>query len=249
MGREAAEALSGIKFNESIEKKKPWNPTDKRFVCFLDIMGFKDLVMRNSHDEIYEMLMKLSKHRTSLESENLPSKYADSLKTVSFSDSIVIFTKDNSIASFDLLTFAVSWLFAKAMEDGIPMKGAIAFGDMSINISRQIFFGQPLIDAYLLEEDVAFYGIVVHNTAEKFINDNQNSTFKNRYIDTLIPLKSGKINHLVLDWVISLADEKEVNIRETALNLMKKQREKTSGSPRKYIDNTIEIIEKTHSKK
>ena len=166
MGRETAKALSGIKLDENLEKKKPWNPTDKRFVCFLDIMGFKDLVMRNSHDEIYEMLMELSKHRTSLESKNLPSKYADSLKTVSFSDSIVVFTKDDSIASFDLLTIAVSWLFAKAMEDGIPMKGAISCGEMSINITRQIFFGQPLIDAYLLEEDVAFYGIVVHNTVE-----------------------------------------------------------------------------------
>jgi len=47
---------------EKTTNKKPWNLTDKRFVCFLDIMGFKDLVMRNSHDEIYKMLNELSKH-------------------------------------------------------------------------------------------------------------------------------------------------------------------------------------------
>ena len=62
-------------------------------------------------------------------------------------------------------------------------------------------------------------------------------------------MKSGKINHLILDWVLSLAEGKNVNSKETALKLMKKQREKTSGSPRKYIDNTIEIIEKTHPEK
>ena len=240
-----------VKKNESlkIKSKKSWNPTDNRFVCFLDIMGFKDMVMRNSHEEIYSMLNSLSKHRSYIEStEDLPAEYIDALKTVSFSDSIVIFTKDDSISSFEILTYATSWLFAKGMEDGIPMKGAISCGEMSINISRQIFFGQPLIDAYLLEEDVAFYGVAVHNTVEKFINDNSNNIDKNvidRYIDCLTPLKSGKINHLILDWIIDLDDDKKSPFKEIALSIMKKQREKTSGSPRKYIDNTIEVIEKT----
>ena len=34
------------------EKRTNWIPTDKRFVAFFDILGFKDLVMRTSHSEI-----------------------------------------------------------------------------------------------------------------------------------------------------------------------------------------------------
>ena len=247
MGRKTAEILAAAeaKSESKKNKKKPWYPTDKRFICFLDIMGFKDMVMRNSHEEIYDLLTELSKHRNSLENTNLPEKYdPDSLKTVSFSDTIVVFTKDDSVECLELLTLSVSWLFAKAMEGGIPMKGAISLGEMSINIARQIFFGQPLIDAYLLEEDVAFYGIVIHNTVEKFLNENPlNDVFKKRYVECLTPLKSGKINHLILDWVIALDDD-EINIpvKDLSLSLMKKQRERTSGSPRKYIDNTIEVI-------
>lgn len=225
--------------------KKSWGLTNKRFVCFLDIMGFKDRVMRESHESIYKMLEGLSKHRSSLEnSGSLPERYeSDSLKTVSFSDSIIVFTKNDSKECLELFTMATKWLFAKAIESGIPLKGAIAHGEMSVNTSRQIFFGQPLIDAYLLEEEVAFYGIAVHNTVEKILNtyDDTLSGFIN-YIDCNIPLKTGKTQHYILDWISTLENVDNLSYKELATKLMKKQREITSGSPRRYIDNTIDVI-------
>jgi len=245
MGRKTAKVISEL-------SKKSWNPTSKRFVCFLDIMGFKDMVMRNSHKEIYKLLTNLSKHRKTLENAGkLPENYdSDSLKTVSFSDSIVVFTKDDRPECFELMTYAVSWLFSQALKDGIPMKGAIAFGEMSVNISSQIFFGQPLIDAYLLEEEVKYYGISVHNTVEKYFADyNVKDEIKEHYIDCQTPLKSGKINHYNLDWITSLnlqKEEEETDEKKIALNLMSKQRRQTSGNPRKYIDNTVEMINKMY---
>ncbi|CAM4116222.1 hypothetical protein FLAN108750_11165 [Flavobacterium antarcticum] len=232
---------------QSSKYKKSWSPTSKRFVCFLDIMGFKDLVMRNSHKDIYELLNKLSKHRDDLENtSSLPEQYdSDTLKTVSFSDSIVIFTKDDRPECFEVLTFAVGWLFSQSLIDGIPMKGAIAFGEMSVNISSQIFFGQPLIDAYLLEEEVNYYGIVVHDTVERYFDEyNVNKNIQKLYIDCLTPLKSGKINHLNLNWIssLNLQNDIDINEKEKALSLMLKQRRRTSGYPRKYIDNTSEVI-------
>ena len=60
------------------------------------------------------MLDEFSKARKSLESPNIPDTYGnDSLKTVSFSDTIVVFTKDDSKECLELLTFAASWLFGK----------------------------------------------------------------------------------------------------------------------------------------
>ncbi len=234
---------------EAIKQKNNWNPTDNRFVCFLDIMGFKDLVMRNSHKEIYDLLLDLSKNRESLEDINfLPKGYdLDSLKTVSFSDSIVIFTKTDSVKCFELLSLSVSWLFAKAIESGIAMKGCIAHGETSINISRQIFFGQTIIDSYLLQEDVAFYGILIHNTVENFISKNKIiPVVLDRYKDCKAPLKSGKIGHLILDWTAAFTEEREISIKENAHLVLKALRNKTSGAPRKYIDNTIEVINEIH---
>ncbi len=141
-----------------MEKKKTvnWLPTDNRFVAFIDILGFKDLVMRNTHSHIYELLSEISKLRNKI--DNWINKGEDrylnaELYTVSFSDSIVIFSKSDSIEDFDLFTYGVKWLFAKAIEKSIPMKGALAHGEISLNKSSQIYFGQPIIDAYLLEEE------------------------------------------------------------------------------------------------
>jgi hypothetical protein len=249
MGRETTAIINELTKNSKTNKsKKPWSTTSKRFVCFLDIMGFKDMVMRNSHKEIYDLLTKLSKHRNSLENaKKLPEQYdSDSLKTVSFSDSIVVFTKDDRPECFEIMTLAVSWLFAQSLRDGIPMKGAIAFGEISVNISSQIFFGQPLIDAYLLEEEVNYYGITVHNTVENYFTEYKiNENVKEHYIDFLTPLKSGRINHLNLNWIssLNLSNEKQkIDEKQEALDLMVKQRRKTSGYPRKYIDNTSEVI-------
>ena len=232
--------------NNSDTNKKPWNLTTKRFVCYLDIMGFKDMVMRNSHDSIYKMLDDLSKKRDSIDNaQHLPQPYEkDSLKTVSFSDSIVIFTKNDTKDCLELLTRATSWLFANAIESGIPLKGAISHGELSVNISRQIFFGQPLIDAYLLEEEVEFYGIVIHNTVEKILNELNTSLISiEKYKDCVVPLKSGKIQHYILDWVskINTTDNPQSK-KEELLRLMKRQREQTVGRPRRYIDNTIYVF-------
>ncbi len=200
--------------------KKNWSTTDNRFVCFFDIMGFKDMVMRNTHNEIYELLIELSKHRATLENaKGLPEQYdSDSLKTVSFSDSIVIFSKNDSLECFEIMTNAVSWLFSKAIEQGIPMKGAIALGEMSVNISRQIFFGQPLIDAYLLEEDVGYYGIVIHDTVEKYLNNANTKLIPNDiYIDCITPLKSGNINHINLNWTTWVPDSEKNLIKKNII--------------------------------
>ena len=230
-------------------RKDNWNVTEKRFVCFLDIMGFKDMVMRNSHNEIYQMLEDLAKKRNTLDTTKVDRYEQNLMKTVSFSDTIVIFTKTDSKECLELLTFAVSWLFAKAIEKEIPMKGAISCGDMSVNINQQIFFGQPLIDAYLLQEDVLFYGIVLHNSAERKLNEfGEDLLGYERYHDCLVSLKSGRIRHYILDWVVGINFEVEKEIaKNSALNLMKKHREKTSGAPRKYIDNTVEVINQMYT--
>lgn len=228
------------------KSRSSWNVTEKRFVCFLDIMGFKDMVMRNSHNEIYRLLEDLAKDRDTLDNTSVESYESDSMKTVSFSDTIVIFTKTDSKECLELITYAVSWLFAKAIEKGIAIKGAIACGMMSVNISRQIFFGQPLIDAYLLQEDVGFYGIVLHNSAEKKLNEFKKDILGyNHYYNCPVTLKTGKINHFILDWVNALYSEDNKD-KELALGFMAQHREQTSGGPRKYIDNTIEIINLIH---
>ena len=224
---------------ENNEAKKPWEVTCNRFVAFLDIMGFKDMVMRKSHKEVYDMLNGFSKMSKIIDSN--PSFNTDVYIT-KFSDSIVIFSKDDNENTFITFITTVKLLFAESIIRNVPLKGAFAYGEISVNKSSSIFFGQPLIDAYLLQEDVYYYGVVCHNSIEKYIMKMKNiESFLKLEIFHKVKtsLKSGLINHLNLDWYdevnmfINPAPSISVLLDEIYLEV--------SGAPRNYIDNTLEM--------
>ncbi len=49
--------------NNSVTTDK-WIATGRRYVCFIDIMGFKDMVATKVHSEIYKMMENIvNKHR------------------------------------------------------------------------------------------------------------------------------------------------------------------------------------------
>ena len=232
-----------------------WIPTDKRFVAFFDILGFKDLVMRSSHSEIYDKLNDISKTKKWLENlsneSNVQEKIGNGeIYTVSFSDSIVLFSKNDDLENFKFFLVAVRWFFAKAIENNTPMKGGIAHGEISLNKSEQIYFGQAIIDAYLIEEDVNYLGVVADNSIDKFIADNESDLDMN-YINAILfesqtPLKCGKIEHRNVDWFrkLSILDEleNEKDKTEAIEKTIKAFKMSCSGSPRRYVDNTIEVL-------
>ncbi len=170
--------------------------TADRFVAFLDIMGFKDRVARTNHAQLLEQLTNFNREITSY-----IGKYKNSeIQLAQFSDSIVLFSNDTTSISLQTLAEVTRGIMQTAINLQIPMKGAIAQGKITCDIPKQLFFGQALIDAYLLEENINYYGILVHHTAEKSVLtliDN-----KKIFKDIKAPLKSGKISHFELSWCI-----------------------------------------------
>lgn len=243
-------------------KKTNWKTTDKRFVAFLDILGFKDNVMRNTHDEIYSKLTSINKLKKTIENSNnnvsIEEYYHDSeVYIVNFSDSIVIFSKNDSIYNFEYFLVTVRYLFGKCIKSGIPIKGGIAYGDISVNKSEQIYFGQPIIDAYILEEDLNHFGIILHNSVDKYIIDNHEKLKSLKYFEKAVytnkvPLKYGKICHTNINWFKLLIDSTDSDDFDLKKNeVLKKLNDfyiTCSGNPRKYIDNTLELFEELLNK-
>ncbi len=232
--------------------KKP-SQIQKRFVVFLDIMGFKDRVARNTPEKLYDELTDFNKDITNiinsskevvikdLGEQSGESDIADiisdenisNILLAQFSDSIVLFSRDAEKDSLLAISNVARQIMISAInrETPIPLKGALAEGSITCDMPKQLFFGQALIDAYLLEENVQYYGIVVHHTAEKSVIDSGLEMFKN----TLVPLKSGNINHYELVWYNENLEDIRFGLNKIRLSV--------SDSPRKYIDNTNLIID------
>jgi hypothetical protein len=222
---------------------KKWEVTAPRFVAIIDIMGFKDMVARNPHKIVFERMQKLA------ETQNLIDLiYVDEsdgqmdIMSITFSDSIMIFSVDDSKESFENIANCTSYVVNQAIFNNIPMKGAIAHGEISADRKSQIYFGQPIIDAHLLQEELNYYGVVAHFSVDQYIKNNPTSNEEKNFVEINTPFKSGMIVHSNLDWLSGFDANAKVHNLPGLHEYLRNLKLTVSGHPRKYVDNTIEVF-------
>jgi hypothetical protein len=231
-----------------------WNVTDDRFVGFFDIMGFKERVSRDTHQEVLEKMERLrllmtpieEAHRTSSHKKKRASiqeggwKYSI-VRPVLFSDSILLVSEDCSEGSAAKILFCAAWLIAQGLIAQIPIRGALAYGKQTANFEKSIYFGQPLIDAHNLQEELCLYGAVLHHSMEQLLKQKNMQYVLSNTNDFIVnydvPLKTCTVKHYCVQWL----DGFRV-LDEDALSTVSEFYGTASGNVRKYIDNTTRFI-------
>jgi len=217
-----------------------WKITDKRYVAFFDIMGFKELVERNSHNFIVEKLRDLRKTISILENLHAFKTFLKDVeviesKSISFSDSIMIFSKDDTLESLNKIIIDSSVFLYLAIEIGIPIKGALSYGEITLDFENTLFFGRPIIDAYLLHDELYLYSAIMDNRIEEKMEEFVIHDDVAELISTIkVPLKKGRVEHRVITPPSPNLEKHLKDIQKLYSNV--------SGSPRLYIDNTLDII-------
>lgn len=230
--------MNNQKMNSTKETK--WLITANRFVVYIDIMGFKDMVSKISHQKIYDMMKKIEKQKFFYTNISWGGKSSQLVKSTTYSDSIMLYSKTGSYDSLRALLSSTAALIDTLFVENIPHKGALAFGKMTLDPDNSIYFGQPLIDAYLLQKEIHFYGIVVHCTVENKIDKTRKRKTLPHINSYLCPFKNGKSEHLTISPLYttlgnsSQFKEKSKRLFDSVKNL----RYNTSGHLRQYIDNT-----------
>jgi hypothetical protein len=231
------------------EEIENWNITCNRFVAFLDIMGFRDRVYRESHEDVKKMLESFLPAIRAVEFAFKQKPDTTIIKTntkpIIFSDSIILVSKDDSEASIKDIFADTIWVCEEAIAKGIPIKGAIAYGEFTAAIDKSLYFGRPLIDAYELQKELQLYGVVLHHTVEKYlVESNLIISVGHMMYQYPIPTKSNKVNHCILDWT-QIIDKKDQN----PISAVNKIYHSVSGTPRIYVDNTLKFLEWLKNKK
>lgn len=216
-----------------------WDQDAERLLLYADIMGFKSRVMTKSHEVLKQEFLNF---RKAWDARISPLKLNDFLKFVQFSDSMLIVVKGVDEKMFNLLTKAAVTLMQIAMEKKFPLKGVVAQGKFGFYVDKQLYFGQPLCDAAVLHDQLKFYGIAVHHSAEKTVRSYANKLLP--YSKTYIYIDKGKVAHYHLCW--NLLDKKyqSNDITNTCKKWLQTIEESVSGEPRMYVDRTIEILDK-----
>lgn len=195
---------------ENLKKIDVWNPETQKIVLVLDIMGFKSMINNLSHDDIYLKLYKVFSSINNLKKIQ-QSALTDKIWIELFSDTIFIISSDCSDATLATLNMFVSNILCEALKLGIVFKGAYAEGKIIVDRENHICFGQPIIDAYLLEENQAWFGIACHKSVKSITEDKIDVVnvidgkekivqIKPLFIEYDVPLKYGTEKLLTFAW-------------------------------------------------
>lgn len=219
------------------QKYADWNQDAERLILYADVMGFKSRVLTRSHKQLKQEFLDF---RKAWDARVSPLKQNDFLRFVQFSDSMMIVVKGVNGKMFNLLTKAAIALMQVAMEKKFPIKGAIAQGTFGFYADKQLYFGQPLCDAAVLHDQLKFYGIAVHHSAEKTVRSF--SSVQLPYSKTSIFIDKGKVCHYHLCWNLLDQTYQCNDITTLCKNWLQTIEESVSGEPRMYVDRTLEVL-------
>lgn len=170
----------------------------QRIVAFLDVLGFKELVECIPHEELiklYRELLAAGYAHTTVPSfpddhrnwDEEPVYHDHEVKQQRFvnvvmaSDSIIVFS-DHECETGNVVS-AVRRLLRAGFRLGLPLRGAIAFGDLDIvdatdiaEPSKQVanalgLVGAGLVRAYTLESKLAWSGAVLHPELVEYLEN------------------------------------------------------------------------------
>jgi hypothetical protein len=198
---------------ENTHKKENWMngiTCNDRFVAFLDIDGFSDFVLKNPIKDCYNLLHTMKsevidnlQRLYDAKEENGIGRMQEfgSSKFINFSDSVILFTKGNSIDDLKGLLFDVAAIYTFCFRKlKKPLRGAVAYGEIYLDFENNIYTGKPIIDANKLHENLNYYGVDISKTAKdhiELINRTQNPSETGASIFDLNETKERHICNLI----------------------------------------------------
>ena len=197
-----------------------------RSVAFIDILGFRHLVENTPADELGATFVRVKEivldyfNRPPLPGRKLlrlfPEHTADAPWCIAhvFSDSIILISRtDSKNDCLKLLVFALRVMQA-LIAQGFPVRGAVAYGEMFVDLERRLFLGRALTTAYELEERQDWIGGAVDPNVDIAFPDLFDTSAHALILNALfphyeVPLKSGKVcQYRTLNWRWNLVVER-----------------------------------------
>lgn len=130
-------------------------PSYRRFIALLDVLGMKAWLEQTGPQKIAELLDEAFVACDQSSMGTLPdgTHYGPLIGTTHFSDTIFVWSPDDSWASFATFCNSIKMIIVVALQKGVPLRGSISVGDTVCNCQTHRFVGQPFADAFNWSEN------------------------------------------------------------------------------------------------
>lgn len=165
------------------------------WIAYFDILGFKKLVgqykgnIDSFSEVIYTAILKEIIDRSSRISKALGPK----VDYAWFSDTFILFTNDDTFASYSSMEIVLYEIFQKMMFSKHPLRGAISVGEFYVNKERNTYVGPALIDVHEYAENQQWIGMVLAPEAHKKLSETGYAINTTIYSEYEVPIKQKKV--------------------------------------------------------
>lgn len=221
-----------------------------RAVAFIDILGFRDLIQKNDTLTIAEKYAQVIAATEALNKDFLPGYEGPRVFTNNagdkgwcirkiFSDSMILFShEDGEEVTLRLLIYV--WrILQVCLSMRMPFRGGIAYDEIFIDETKEIYLGRALTKAYELEGGQEWIGVSIHDELVKafpeiFANDRR-EYLKWIFFKYSVPFKGGgrRLLH-TMNWRFNLI------VKDGTRSLMPYS---TNPSVIEKVKNTLEYAE------
>lgn len=222
----------------------------RRFIAFLDILGFQNFVRATPLDEVTRRLgyaIDITRfwdcvgHIRNVGGVAHPDEACRSVHRFSFSDSFVLATKDDSRDSLNSIIVATC-LYARGLfVNQLPVRGAIAVGPADFVPGTDHIVGTGVLDAVELEKQQEWFGVMISREVGTFaeVAAQLHPRVMPMVVPYDVPLKTGgAAPGIAINWRLNLwaelgsksffpapADERQTAKRDNALRFAKHVRD------------------------
>lgn len=196
-----------------------------------------------------------------------PLETGEHIRMTMFSDTIIIGADKSTVRNFNIIVKAAALIMHLCHEYGYAINGCISCGNLTYDMqvrkggksnkpSMPLFVGQSVVDAYLLNEELFCYGMVLHPSAEKLLGKSKadrNVKYHHPFYFLPVPMKRGGYAQLnYLSWFeVPTAKNPGANeiTNENIMEWLKNMESSVGVRPRTYIYNTKQLMTSIFSEK
>ena len=215
------------------------------WVAYFDMLGFKKLVNQyKGHIDIFaEGIYKDVLGGIIKRSNRISGALNKKVDYAWFSDSFILFTEDDTFASFSSIELVLWEIFQNMMFTNKPLRAALSVGEFYSNKERNTYIGPALIKAYDYAEKQNWIGLVLTPKAHKKLSAHGYAIDTIRYSEYQVPIKTKEIGkeNLFARNICSLK-RYVIQAQESA----KKEKEYEENVKVKY-ENTLKFIKHLES--
>lgn len=248
--------------------------TPSAYVAFLDILGYKQIVKGNTHEGLKKFYFNEMSAITAFKSFPHKVIHVDgksqvfgngkpvNVKSIMVSDSMILWTPDDSVESFQDIIYKVMHILEESIWKGMPMRCGVSVGPVSSYVeedNQMALLGRPIVEAYELQECQDWMGCTIQESVmEKYLNPKGNfgklteELISNKVlIEYKVPMKSGSVKkHFAVNWMLCgrwseyfRKIERNSTVEELIRGSFSSQnKESNNWEVERKIQNTLEFI-------